>query len=408
MRKAMEKAGFEIHSVENISIHYSDDHPAWHDNWLKQQAADPQGLRRALVPHLAPLPRLVVAHRRAGQRPGFQVVAHKNLDSFDRKMFIGRTVGGNLHRVEREKRSSPSHRPERQRNGARGIDRRFSLERRSGAPDARSPRRQPPVRSIGVIRCPAERRERTAVSTVAEDDGGVAREAGSARALEGRPCESASQAASSSERSCSRPHARPALERRERIAVVVPERRARGRAGVERTHGLAVVAAEEVVADPFAQARDGSRLRCSIVRYETQRRGSRTKGASNAPVGHASRQRVQAPQRSVIGCRGRARSVVTTSPRRTIEPAPGTMSSPVLADEAQPRASRPGALEHRRVVAERPRVHGVAAGPERANEGSEASHPLAQETVVVAAPGIARDGIRASSCASFSCPGGRW
>jgi hypothetical protein len=46
-----------------------------------------------------------------------------------------------------------------------------------------------------------------------------------------------------------------------------------------------------------------------------QRRGSSTKGAAKADVGHASRQRVHEPQRSAIGVPGISASVVTTSPR---------------------------------------------------------------------------------------------
>ncbi|HEY5147349.1 MAG TPA: cyclopropane-fatty-acyl-phospholipid synthase family protein, partial [Polyangiaceae bacterium] len=39
MSKALEKAGFQIQSVENISIHYSDTIRLWHLNWQKQREA---------------------------------------------------------------------------------------------------------------------------------------------------------------------------------------------------------------------------------------------------------------------------------------------------------------------------------------------------------------------------------
>ena len=69
MLKAMEKAGFEMHSVENISIHYAWTIQRWHDNWLEQPGRDRRRLRRALVPHLALLPRLVGAHRASRATP---------------------------------------------------------------------------------------------------------------------------------------------------------------------------------------------------------------------------------------------------------------------------------------------------------------------------------------------------
>ena len=35
--KNLEKAGFEIHSVENIGIHYSITIDRWYDNWMRNQ-----------------------------------------------------------------------------------------------------------------------------------------------------------------------------------------------------------------------------------------------------------------------------------------------------------------------------------------------------------------------------------
>ena len=70
MSKALEKAGFEIQSVENISIHYSETIRLWHLNWQKHHAAVLQayGERWYRLWHL--FLGVVVAHRRAGHRPG--------------------------------------------------------------------------------------------------------------------------------------------------------------------------------------------------------------------------------------------------------------------------------------------------------------------------------------------------
>jgi cyclopropane fatty-acyl-phospholipid synthase-like methyltransferase len=88
MSKALEKAGFQIQSVENISIHYSETIRLWHLNWQKHSAAVLQayGERWYRLWHLFLGWSWRIAAQGTGQ--GFQVVAHKNLDSFDRKMFI--------------------------------------------------------------------------------------------------------------------------------------------------------------------------------------------------------------------------------------------------------------------------------------------------------------------------------
>ena len=88
MSKALEKAGFQIQSVENISIHYSETIRLWHLNWQKHSAAvlKAYGERWYRLWHLFLGWSWRVAAQGTGQ--GFQLVAHKNLDTFDRKMFI--------------------------------------------------------------------------------------------------------------------------------------------------------------------------------------------------------------------------------------------------------------------------------------------------------------------------------
>src|ERR1019366_5057184 len=90
MCKAMEKAGFDIHSAENVSIHYSLTIKKWHDNWQRNRAAILQsyGERWYRLWHLF----LAWSWRigAQGNAACYQIVAHKNLDGFDRKIFIGR------------------------------------------------------------------------------------------------------------------------------------------------------------------------------------------------------------------------------------------------------------------------------------------------------------------------------
>jgi cyclopropane fatty-acyl-phospholipid synthase-like methyltransferase len=90
MVKAMEKAGFDINSAENVSIHYSITIKRWHDNWVKNRTAvlEAYGERWYRLWHLF----LGWSWRigAQGNSACYQVVAHKNLDRFDRKVFIGR------------------------------------------------------------------------------------------------------------------------------------------------------------------------------------------------------------------------------------------------------------------------------------------------------------------------------
>jgi cyclopropane fatty-acyl-phospholipid synthase-like methyltransferase len=88
MLKGLEKAGFEIHSVENISIHYSHTIAKWHKNWIANKAdiLRAYGDRWYRIWHF-----FLGWSTRIGAQGNsacFQVVAHKNLDTFDRNQFI--------------------------------------------------------------------------------------------------------------------------------------------------------------------------------------------------------------------------------------------------------------------------------------------------------------------------------
>jgi cyclopropane fatty-acyl-phospholipid synthase-like methyltransferase len=90
MLMAMEKAGFEIHSVENVSVHYAWTIKTWHDNWLanKQAILDAYGERWFRIWHFFLAWSVRIAHQ--GNAACFQVVANKNLNAFDRGVYVGR------------------------------------------------------------------------------------------------------------------------------------------------------------------------------------------------------------------------------------------------------------------------------------------------------------------------------
>jgi cyclopropane fatty-acyl-phospholipid synthase-like methyltransferase len=89
MLKAMERAGFDVQSAENIAIHYSLTIKRWHDNWQRNRDAIVRayGERWYRLWHFF----LGWSWRIGAQGTCgcFQIVAHKNLDRFDRTIFVG-------------------------------------------------------------------------------------------------------------------------------------------------------------------------------------------------------------------------------------------------------------------------------------------------------------------------------
>ena len=85
----LERAGFEIHSVENIGIHYSLTLERWYRNWLRNRDAvvKSYGERWFRLWEIFLAWSVVVSER--GGSTAFQLVCNKNKSSFDRKRWIG-------------------------------------------------------------------------------------------------------------------------------------------------------------------------------------------------------------------------------------------------------------------------------------------------------------------------------
>jgi cyclopropane fatty-acyl-phospholipid synthase-like methyltransferase len=96
MCRYLENAGFEIHSAENVSIHYSFTIKKWHDNWQKNHdtVVKAYGERWYRLWHLFLAWSWRIAKQ--GNAACFQIVAHKNLDHYDRKVFVGRQSLGSV------------------------------------------------------------------------------------------------------------------------------------------------------------------------------------------------------------------------------------------------------------------------------------------------------------------------
>lgn len=85
----IEKVGFEVHSVENIGLHYSWTIDAWYHNWQ-------QNKEKVLAKYDEYTFRMFeiflgwsVEIAREGGSSAWQIVCHKNLNEFDRSKFVG-------------------------------------------------------------------------------------------------------------------------------------------------------------------------------------------------------------------------------------------------------------------------------------------------------------------------------
>ncbi len=88
MLKSMEKAGWETHSVENVTIHYGWTIKYWHDNWLsnKEKILATYGERWFRIWHMFLAWSTIIA--RQGNASCQQVVLNKNLNEYDRTRWI--------------------------------------------------------------------------------------------------------------------------------------------------------------------------------------------------------------------------------------------------------------------------------------------------------------------------------
>jgi cyclopropane fatty-acyl-phospholipid synthase-like methyltransferase len=90
MLEVMEKAGWETHTVENVSHHYGWTIKKWHDNWLsnadKVRAA--YGDRWFRIWHFFLAWSTIIGAQ--GNAACFQVVLNKNQDAFNRARWVGK------------------------------------------------------------------------------------------------------------------------------------------------------------------------------------------------------------------------------------------------------------------------------------------------------------------------------
>ena len=87
----LESAGFEIHSVENVGIHYSLTISRWYDNWMANRADVVKTYGEWWFRLWQMFLGWSVEIAAQGASTCFQIVANKNLDGFNRMRWMGAT-----------------------------------------------------------------------------------------------------------------------------------------------------------------------------------------------------------------------------------------------------------------------------------------------------------------------------
>ncbi|QRK06769.1 class I SAM-dependent methyltransferase [Archangium violaceum] len=85
----LESAGFEIHSVENVGIHYSLTISRWYDNWMANRAEVVKTYGEWWFRLWQMFLGWSVEIAAQGSSTCFQIVANKNLDKFNRMRWVG-------------------------------------------------------------------------------------------------------------------------------------------------------------------------------------------------------------------------------------------------------------------------------------------------------------------------------
>lgn len=92
--RKIEKAGFEINTVENVGIHYSKTIAAWYDNWMgnKDKVIAKYGEKTFRMYQVFLGWSVRIAH--IGGSSAYQIVCHKNINSVKRDRYIGKIALG--------------------------------------------------------------------------------------------------------------------------------------------------------------------------------------------------------------------------------------------------------------------------------------------------------------------------
>jgi cyclopropane fatty-acyl-phospholipid synthase-like methyltransferase len=104
--RRLEEVGFEVHSVENVGIHYSRTIDAWYHNWMRNEekvmAKYGQEVFRMYQVFLG----WSVEIAAQGSSTAYQIVCNKNLDKFNRERWVGAVEFGELNSFKQNRNAN--------------------------------------------------------------------------------------------------------------------------------------------------------------------------------------------------------------------------------------------------------------------------------------------------------------
>ncbi|MCB1120202.1 MAG: cyclopropane-fatty-acyl-phospholipid synthase family protein [Verrucomicrobiae bacterium] len=98
--KQMEKAGFEIRSVENIGFHYVKTIESWYQNWMNNKEKVLEKYGEYTFRKFQVFLGWSIEIGRQGGSSAYQIVAYKNINQFNRKRFLGQTSLGAINQIQ--------------------------------------------------------------------------------------------------------------------------------------------------------------------------------------------------------------------------------------------------------------------------------------------------------------------
>ena len=106
--KRLESAGFEVHSVENVGIHYSRTIDHWYQNWMRneEKSMAKYGLETFRMYQIFLGWSVEIA--RQGSSTAYQIVCNKNVDNYNRERFVGATQFGELSNFKKNANVAPA------------------------------------------------------------------------------------------------------------------------------------------------------------------------------------------------------------------------------------------------------------------------------------------------------------
>ena len=106
--KRLELAGFEVHSVENIGIHYSQTIQLWYYNWLENKESVVKAYGEWWYRLWAIFLGWSVDIAAQGNSTAFQIVCNKNLEQFNRRRWFAGVEMGERDSIVQKRFSDPT------------------------------------------------------------------------------------------------------------------------------------------------------------------------------------------------------------------------------------------------------------------------------------------------------------